>query len=126
NPDKHLLAKQIFSDKNKLIQVMTNLFKNAVKFTESGTIEFGMYETENKFLNLYVKDTGIGIAENKKDIIFEFFRQGDDSHTRKFGGVGIGLAISKKIAEAMEGKIVVHSELGKGATFLFTVPFKNL
>lgn len=103
---------------------MTNLFKNAIKFTDTGSIEFGIYQTQNTYLNLYVRDTGIGIAEDKKDIIFEFFRQGDDSHTRKFGGVGIGLAISKKIAEAMDGSITVQSEPGKGSTFLFTVPLK--
>lgn len=125
NPEKELLSNEIVSDKNKLVQVMINLFKNAIKFTENGTIEFGMYETENTHINLYVKDTGIGIADDKKDVIFEFFRQGDDSHTRKFGGVGIGLAISKKIAEAMKGSIVVHSEPGKGAMFLFTVPLTN-
>ena len=124
NPENELLPKKIMSDKNKLVQVMTNLFKNAIKFTESGTIEFGFYQTQNTYLNLYVKDTGIGISEDKKDIIFEFFRQGDDTHTRKFGGVGIGLAISQKIAEAMDGSITVQSEEGKGATFLFTVPLK--
>ena len=124
NPEEALLSQKIFTDKNKLVQVMTNLFKNAIKFTDTGSIEFGIYQTQNTYLNLYVRDTGIGIAEDKKDIIFEFFRQGDDSHTRKFGGVGIGLAISKKIAEAMDGSITVQSEPGKGSTFLFTVPLK--
>jgi len=124
NPEEALLSRKILSDRNKLVQVMTNLFKNAIKFTDIGSIEFGVYQTQNTYLNLYVKDTGIGIAEDKKDIIFEFFRQGDDSHTRRFGGVGIGLAISKKIAEAMDGSITVQSEPGQGSTFLFTVPLK--
>ena len=125
NPEKSVLSKQIVSDKNKLVQVMINLFKNAIKFTESGTIEFGIQKAKNNQLNMYVKDTGIGIPEDKKNIIFEFFRQGDDSHTRRFGGVGIGLAISKKIAEAMEGSIVVQSKQGKGSTFIFSIPLNT-
>ncbi len=124
SPQKELLSRQMMSDKNKIMQVMINLFKNAVKFTESGAIKFAMYETDNNYLSFRITDTGVGIDKEKQDIIFEFFRQGDDTHTRRFGGVGVGLAISRKIAEAMDGNIKVLSEKGEGATFLFSVPLE--
>ncbi|MBN2274237.1 MAG: response regulator, partial [Bacteroidales bacterium] len=122
NADKELLLKNITSDKNKINQVLINLFKNAVKFTKSGKIEFGLQTEQPGWLTFYVKDTGIGIPRNKRDIIFEFFRQADDSHTRKYGGIGIGLAISKKIAEVMKGSISFESMPGKGSKFCFKIP----
>jgi PAS domain S-box-containing protein len=116
----------IYTDETKFRQIINNLIKNAFKFTHQGTIEFGYtVKTENDipFLQFYVKDTGIGIPEDKQSIIFERFRQADDSHTRKYGGIGLGLAITEKLLKLLGGKIWVESEEGKGSTFFFTLPF---
>jgi signal transduction histidine kinase len=120
--DNNLLSNYITSDCSKINQVLTNLFKNAVKFTENGSIEFGFNMLEDKKLRFYIKDTGIGIPFDKQTIIFDWFRQGDDSHSRQYGGVGIGLAISLKIAQVLNGELTVESEPGKGSTFFFTLP----
>jgi len=69
-----------------------------------------------------VKDSGIGIPLDKQEIIFDFFRQGDDSFTRMYGGIGVGLAISRKIAKVLNGELKVVSEPGKGSTFSLSVP----
>jgi PAS domain S-box-containing protein len=123
-PDTSNLRSYIETDKYKISQVLLNLFKNAVKFTDKGEIEFGFKRNEKNIL-FWVKDTGIGIPEDKKSFIFEFFRQVDDTDTRKHGGLGIGLAISKKIAEVLGAEIILNSELGKGSEFLFNIPIKQ-
>jgi len=121
-PDSTLLQTFLIADRSKINQVLINLFKNASKFTSKGIIEFGFYQKDENEIVFYVKDTGVGIQADKLDVIFEFFRQLDDSNTRYYGGVGIGLAISKRIAEAMNARIVVESEVGKGTTFFLHVP----
>jgi PAS domain S-box-containing protein len=121
-PDSTLLQTFLIADRSKINQVLINLFKNASKFTRKGAIEFGFYQKDENEIVFYVKDTGVGIQADKMDVIFEFFRQLDDSNTRYYGGVGIGLAISKRIAEAMNARIVVESEVGKGTTFFLYVP----
>jgi PAS domain S-box-containing protein len=121
-PDSKLLQTYLIADRSKINQVLINLFKNAAKFTNKGTIEFGFYQKDMNEIVFYVKDTGVGIQAGKLDVIFEFFRQLDDSNTRYYGGVGIGLAISKRIAEAMNARIVVESEVGKGTTFFLHIP----
>lgn len=79
----------------------------------------------NWYYNIgFVKDTGIGISPDKKDIIFERFRQADDSYTRKYGGTGLGLTICKSLANLLGGKIWVESEPDKGSAFYFTIPYK--
>ncbi len=120
--DKDYFSSTIVSDRSKINQVLDNLFKNAVKFTDRGTIEFGFRMLENNLLRFYISDTGVGIPKEKQAIIFEWFRQGDDSHSRQYGGVGIGLALSRKIAQVLKGELTVESELGKGSTFYFTIP----
>lgn len=121
-PDTRWLSSYITADRSKINQILTNLFRNAVKFTHKGTIEFG-YKIENDSkLVFYVKDSGIGIPLDKQEIIFDFFRQGDDSFTRIYGGIGVGLAISKKIAKVLNGELKVISEPGKGSTFSLSVP----
>jgi CheY-like chemotaxis protein len=115
----------IFTDGRKLKQVLLNLLKNSLKFTEAGYIEFGFTEVKNdhsNFLKFYVKDTGIGIEKKYHDVIFNIFRQIDDTHTRKYGGTGIGLSIASKIIELLGGEIWVESEQGAGSVFNFTVP----
>ncbi len=124
NPELKILKSHVVGDRNKINQVLNNLFKNAVKFTEKGEIAFGFYQDGKDRLTLFVKDTGVGIPEDKKEVIFEFFRQGDDSHTREHEGVGIGLAISRRILEAMDGRIWLESEEGKGSTFYFNIPLE--
>jgi PAS domain S-box-containing protein len=126
NPAQNFLNKYITTDKNKINQVLINLFKNAVKFTNSGEIEFGIQMKESGWITFYVRDTGIGITKDKHELIFEFFRQVDDSDTRLYGGVGIGLAISKKIAEVMKGSLSLESEQGNGSIFYFTIPIEIL
>jgi PAS domain S-box-containing protein len=124
-PEPTLLETYLTIDISKVLQVLTNLFRNAVKFTSSGIIEFGFQLNLQNDLVLYVKDTGIGIPTEKFDVIFDFFRQVDDSHTRQHEGVGIGLAISKRIADAMGATLSMTSVIGEGSTFTFQVPLEH-
>ena len=115
---------QIVTDPAKLKQILTNLLKNALKFTDKGHIKYGYsLEKEGKhdLVKFFVSDTGIGIEQNHMELIFDKFRQADDSHTRIYGGTGIGLSISKKLTEILGGKIWVESKLGEGSTFYFTI-----
>jgi len=109
------------SDELRLKQILINFVGNAIKFTEKGYIEIGFRIEENR-IEFYVKDTGIGIPEEYHEKIFERFRQVDSSYTRKYGGNGLGLAISKSLAELLGGEIWMESEVGKGSTFFFTIP----
>lgn len=120
--DSSIAIRQIITDMPKLTQVMSNIIKNAVKFTHNGEISLSLMLAEDNYLSIKVKDTGIGIPKEKLQLIFDFFRQGDDTHTRKYGGVGIGLAISQRIANAMGGTIKVESELDMGSEFTFSFP----
>lgn len=119
-----IVTRRIITDKSKVMQVVSNLINNAVKFTHQGEISLEFVIEKDNMLSILIKDTGIGIPVNKQDIIFEFFRQGDDSHTRIYQGIGIGLAISQKIATAMGGEISLKSESGIGSEFKFTFPVK--
>jgi len=112
----------IFTDKSKLDSILTNLIKNAIKFTGNGRIEFGCNNNNKCDLLFYVKDTGRGIEPDKINMIFERFRQADISLTRGYEGSGLGLSISKAYVEALGGKIWVESEPGKGSCFCFTIP----
>ncbi len=114
----------IYSDSNRIRQVLYNLLTNALKFTIKGSIKFGYY-IELPNIVFFVKDTGIGLNEQEKIVIFERFRQVDDRSTRRYGGSGIGLSICKGIVENLNGKIWVESEKDKGSTFYFTVPFNQ-
>ena len=115
----------IETDQIRLTQILNNLILNALKFTKKGEIKFGCKLYDNHNLLFYVKDTGIGIPSDKLDLIFMRFRQGSDSYlVREQGGSGLGLSICKGILELMKGKIWVESEMGKGSTFYFTIPYK--
>ena len=109
------------SDRQKIQQVLSNLFSNAVKFTENGSIEFGMTGV-GTFIEFYVRDTGIGIDPGNQDYIFELFRQLDDSYSRRYEGLGIGLSIAQKLAEVLGATIRVESAPGQGSCFFFKVP----
>jgi signal transduction histidine kinase len=112
----------IKTDNEKVYGLLTNLIKNAIKFTDEGSIEFG-YEKKGKYLEFFVKDTGVGIPENQKELIFERFRKGIESSDRKYEGSGLGLSICKSYVEMLGGKIWVESEEGKGSIFYFTIPY---
>jgi CheY-like chemotaxis protein len=111
----------IRSDESRLRQVLNNLIQNAVKFTHKGHIVIG-YKVKEKELLFYVKDTGIGINQADKEIVFERFNQSKDVIRKHMGGTGLGLSISKEIINRMKGKIWVESEHNKGAEFYFTIP----
>ncbi|MCK5344633.1 MAG: response regulator, partial [Candidatus Heimdallarchaeota archaeon] len=118
--DKQLI---ISTDYVKVRQILTNLISNALKFTHQGFIEIG-YFIENNFIEFYVKDTGNGIKPELHGKIFERFRQGEITISRKYGGSGLGLSISKSYVKLMGGKIWLRSESGQGSTFFFTIPYK--
>jgi len=114
-------------DPDRLRQILINLIGNALKFTERGGVSLRVErdraagETGSRFS---VTDTGIGIAADKMEMIFENFAQVDSSTTRRYGGTGLGLAICKGLVELMGGKIGCASEVGKGSTFFFSAPFR--
>jgi len=113
------------SDKGKIDSILTNLIKNALKFTHSGSIDFGYTLKErNKTIEIecYVKDTGIGIAKERHEAVFNRFEQADIEDKAAYQGSGLGLTISKAYVEMLGGQIVVESEPGKGSTFYFTIP----
>jgi PAS domain S-box-containing protein len=115
---------QLMGDPGRLRQILTNLLVNALKFTHEGSIALRVAMVEDQpdtvTLKFTVEDTGIGIAPEKKDLIFERFTQADGSTTRKYGGTGLGTTISKQLAELMGGRIGLESEAGKGSCFWFT------
>jgi PAS domain S-box-containing protein len=118
-PTKEAIIK---TDNEKVYGILINLIKNAIKFTNAGSIEFG-YEKKGEYLEFFIKDSGIGIPENQKEMIFERFRQGSESFNRGYEGSGLGLSIAKSYVEMLGGKIWVESEEGKGSIFYFTIPY---
>jgi signal transduction histidine kinase/CheY-like chemotaxis protein/HPt (histidine-containing phosphotransfer) domain-containing protein len=131
----------ILSDVTRLQQVLINLLSNAVKFTKKGevyvsvnarpifeddVIQRGEKPIPDYEIAIAVKDSGIGIPQDRVKILFDAFSQVDNSTTRKYGGTGLGLAITKQLVEMMDGRIWVDSEVGKGSTFNFTVKIKSV
>ncbi len=122
----------IKTDHDKLYSVLINLVKNAIKYSEKGTIKFG-YNVKGDFLEYYVKDTGIGIPKDRQEAVFERFVQADIADKMARQGAGLGLAISKAFVEMLGGKIWLESEqtdllagIEGGSTFWFTIPFKRV
>jgi signal transduction histidine kinase/CheY-like chemotaxis protein len=116
----------INTDNEKVYSILTNLIKNAIKFTFEGSIEFGYVlksDSEPAVLEFFVKDTGVGIPEDQKEVIFERFRQGSESQNRIYEGSGLGLSICKSYVEMLGGKIWLESKENKGSTFYFTIPY---
>jgi len=111
----------VWADPQKLVLILRNLLSNAAKFTERGEITVCAAFTGSDDIALLVKDTGVGITPENHGSIFEVFQQVDSSMTRRFGGTGIGLALSRKLARLMGGEITVESMLGAGATFTLTL-----
>ncbi len=122
SPDRSLLLKMLVADRSKINMVMNQLLRNAVKFTEEGFIEFGFYKDDNSSVSFYVSDTGIGISDELKEYVFDFFRQGEDSYSRRHEGLGIGLAIAKRVSVAMKGNLDLESKPGVGSLFTLRVP----
>jgi signal transduction histidine kinase len=114
----------IVTDPYRLRQVFVNLIGNALKFTDTGSVTFGVAEGNQRFFKFYVKDTGIGIKKDMQQEVFKRFQKLDSKKTRLYRGAGLGLAISKDIVEMLGGEITVDSTPGIGSTFYFTVPYR--
>ncbi|MBN2598513.1 MAG: PAS domain S-box protein [Marinifilaceae bacterium] len=112
----------VYTDKTKIIQILTNLLNNAFKFIHEGSIEFG-YRLIDEDMVFYVTDSGIGIPEKMQTIIFDRFMQASDFVKFNYGGTGLGLAISKEFVDLLGGKIWVESDVNKGSTFYFTIKY---
>jgi two-component system CheB/CheR fusion protein len=113
------------TDPKKLQQILLNLLTNAIKFTHRGAIEVTVKSQDEKgVLEIAVADTGIGIRTEDQEVIFEDFRQLDGSSTRQYGGTGVGLAVCRKLAESLGGKIRVASEFGVGSVFSLLLPLR--
>ena len=121
------LATALVGDPNRLRQVLVNILGNAVKFTDSGAIEFSVRNYESGTpgeIEFSISDTGIGIPADKLETIFDDFTQADTSTTRKYGGSGLGLGISRRLVETMRGRLTVSSSVGSGSTFRFNALFE--
>ena len=126
---QEIKSKIFESDPLRIRQIINNLVGNAFKFTETGSVEIKVEELE-KFdkiskIKISVIDTGIGISEEKQQLIFNEFTQAETEIAHKFGGSGLGLAISKKLTELLGGSLIVESVLGEGSNFILTLPLKN-
>jgi signal transduction histidine kinase len=111
------------SDRQKVKQIVVNLLSNALKFTHHGGIEIAVrMDARARSASVVVSDTGIGIAPENQERIFEDFRQVDEAPSRQYGGTGLGLAICRRLAHALLGRITVESHVGAGSTFTLTIP----
>ena len=121
----YLIEKNMFesitTDPVRLRQILINLLGNAIKFTHEGYVQIRLLRTESDNLLFEVEDSGVGIPEDRQDVIFDAFAQADVSTTRKYGGTGLGLGISKELVELMGGRLMVESEPDKGSVFSFTI-----
>ena len=116
----------VVSDRQKVKQIVLNLLTNAIKFTPHGQVKVMVREDERRGeASIAVEDTGIGIAPQDQDKVFEDFRQADNSVTREYGGAGLGLAICRRLAKMLDGRIELQSRLGRGSTFTLVIPRKG-
>lgn len=115
----------LYSDGYKLRRTLNNLAGNALKYSSEGVIEIGYRFGENSMVEFFVKDEGIGFSKDKLDIIFQRFRQLDESQTRQYGGLGLGLTVAQRFIELLGGNMWADSEPGKGSTFWFAIPYRT-
>ncbi len=113
----------VFSDKKKVRQVLTNLLSNAIKFTKQGKVELSCHLQKDSLI-FTIKDTGVGIPDDKKEFVFERFQQAEIGYARTYDGTGLGLSISKGLTSLLEGDIYFESEEHKGTTFYFSLPYE--
>ncbi|MBD8491298.1 response regulator [Echinicola sp. CAU 1574] len=119
------LPKTIHSDRQRLDQIIRNLLSNAFKFTPAeGQVSLNFTAQSNNKLAISVQDSGIGISEEKQQLIFEAFKQADGSTSRKYGGTGLGLSISRELSRLLKGTISLISQEGQGSTFTLTIPYR--
>jgi len=123
-PDKSIDSLIIKSDKNKFESILSNLIKNAIKYTNKGSVSFG-FNMENDSLKFFIEDTGIGIPKNRVDAIFDRFTQADIEDRMAYEGSGLGLSIVKSYIEILKGDIWIESNEGEGSTFYFTLPIEK-
>ena len=129
--DAHFTENPLFFDKSKLRQILLNLLSNATKYTKNGTITISLKASPSseskspKQLHLSVADTGIGISMEQQEQIFDAFRQADNTYTRNYDGVGLGLAICRHLCLALKGKLSFHSQPGEGSTFFVRLPLQS-
>ncbi len=116
----------IYADELRIRQVFNNLISNAIKFTEKGTINIGYKVIDDSYLLFFVEDTGVGIAPDEIKNIFVRYKQANKKIASNFGGSGLGLSISKEIVELHGGSIWVESEVNKGTTFYFKIPYEKI
>lgn len=114
----------IKSNQSRLKQVLSIIIDNAIKFTPKGYVEFGFSFPKQNEIQFFVRDTGIGIAEEHYDLIFERFRQVDESTTKQYSGAGIGLSVAKQLVRMLNGSLSFDSTLNRGTTFYITLPFE--
>jgi PAS domain S-box-containing protein len=117
---------ELITDGIRLQQLLNNLLSNALKFTDAGYIRFGYQLLSGKNLLFFIEDTGKGIPADKQEIIFQRFRQEEETFSRQYGGTGLGLSICKGLIELFNGKLWVESTAGKGSVFYFTIPYKPI
>jgi signal transduction histidine kinase len=116
---------QLRSDRQKVKQILVNLLSNAIKFTREGSVQVrGSYNAADRTVSVAVLDTGIGIAPEDGERIFQDFGQVDSSTTRPYGGTGLGLSICRRLAHMLEGRISMESRLGEGSMFTLTLPIR--
>jgi signal transduction histidine kinase len=115
----------IYTDTKKLRQTLFNLVENALKYTKEGSIEIGYQLKDNAMVEFYVRDTGIGFPQERLDVLFQRFRQADDSSTREYGGIGLGLTLSLKFVELFGGEMRAESKEGHGSVFYVSLPYNN-
>lgn len=118
------LPEFIYTDAQRLNQILKNLLSNAIKFTEKGNVTINVARNTETTLNISITDTGIGISEDKQAAIFEAFQQAEGGTSRKYGGTGLGLSISRELAKLLEAEIKVSSELNQGSTFSLIIPLE--
>jgi CheY-like chemotaxis protein len=117
---------EVYTDPGRLQQVLSNLLRNAFQFTEKGLVEFGYEVKDAKTLQFYVKDTGIGVRKEDQKLVFNRFRQVEETSLRRIGGSGLGLTLSRHIINSLGGKIWFESAPNEGSTFYFTLPVTSI